>query len=86
MLQHTELQVIGPLLVGLEYISRRFINNVVLDLIVVCIDAPGDWLQSTLKIGSQTAFLTEIWAFEIRTSRADTTPFGGCIFDTVNVT
>ena len=73
------IQVVGPLLV-LENISRRFINNLVLDLIVVCIDAPGNWLQSTLKIGSQTAFLTEIWAFEIRTSSADTTPFGGCIF------
>ena len=60
MYGRTMVQDIGPLLVGLEYISRRFINNLVLDLIVVCIDAPGDWLQSTLKIGSQTAFLTVV--------------------------
>jgi hypothetical protein len=38
------LQVIEPVLGGLENISRRFINNLVWDLILVCIDAPGDWL------------------------------------------
>ena len=38
------IQVLGPLLAGLENISRRFINNLVWDLILVCIDAPGDWL------------------------------------------
>ena len=68
------------MLAGLENINRRFINNLVLGLILVCIDAPGDWLQSTLKFEFQTASLTEIWAFEIRTSCADATPFGGCIF------
>ena len=38
------LQVIEPVLGGLENISRRFINNLVWDLILVCIDAHGDWL------------------------------------------
>jgi hypothetical protein len=38
------LQVLGPHLAGLENIGRRFINNLVWDLILVCIDAPGDWL------------------------------------------
>ena len=38
------VQVLGPHLAGLENISRRFINNLVWDLILVCIDAPGDWL------------------------------------------
>ena len=61
-------QVIGPLLAGLESTSRRFINNLVWDFILVCIDAPGDSLQSTIEFEFQTAFLTEIWACEIRTS------------------
>jgi hypothetical protein len=43
---HGHVQVVGPLLVGLEniMISRRFINSLVWDLILVCIDAPGNWL------------------------------------------
>jgi hypothetical protein len=40
----TVVQVLGPHLAGLENISRRFINNLVWDLILVCIDAPGNWL------------------------------------------
>jgi hypothetical protein len=38
------VQVLGPVLGGLENISRRFINNLVWDLILVCIDTPGNWL------------------------------------------